>query len=157
VPRQLSLAPSVHMSLPSSSSSQAIRALKNCRSHGCGTLREADVGETITICGWVDKYRNLGGVLFLDIRDHSGILQVVSDTTAGAAVAAVSESLRQEWVVAVTGTLKPRKDVNERLPTGRVELVAESVSVLNSVTRRLPFPVSESDEQDPPRCGNMYT
>ena len=98
----------------------------------------------------MDKYRNLGGLLFLDIRDHTGILQVVSDT-ANAEVTQVGETLRQEWVVSITGTLQPRKDVNDKIPTGQVELIAEEVLVLNSLKRPLPFPISESDEQEPPR------
>lgn len=98
----------------------------------------------------MDKYRNLGGLLFLDIRDHTGILQVVSNT-ANAEVTQVGETLRQEWVVSITGTLQPRKDVNDKIPTGQVELIAEEVVVLNSLKRPLPFPISESDEQEPPR------
>lgn len=98
----------------------------------------------------MDKYRNLGGLLFLDIRDHTGILQVVSDTT-NAEVTQVGETLRQEWVVSITGTLQSRKDVNNKIPTGQVELIAEEIVVLNSLKRPLPFPISESDEQETPR------
>lgn len=113
-------------------------------------MGSAEVGEKITVCGWVDKYRNLGGLLFLDIRDHTGILQVVSDTT-NAEVTQVGETLRQEWVVSITGTLQSRKDVNNKIPTGQVELIAEEIVVLNSLKRPLPFPISESDEQETPR------
>ena len=106
------------------------------------------------MCGWVDKYRNLGGLLFLDIRDHTGVVQVVTaDSTPGAAAAAGAR-LRQEWVVAVTGDLRPRKDVNDNMATGAVEVVLADVRVLNSVNRPLPFPVSQSDEKDAPRCGS---
>lgn len=109
------------------------------------------MGEKITVCGWVDKYRNLGGLLFLDIRDHTGILQVVSDTE-NEEVTKVGETLRQEWVVSITGTLHARKDVNNKIPTGQVELIAEEISILNSLKRPLPFPISVSDEQEVPRC-----
>lgn len=109
------------------------------------------MGEKVTVCGWVDKRRNLGGLLFLDIRDYSGILQAVS-STEDAAVTAVGETLRQEWVVAITGTLRARQDINEKIPTGRVELMAEEISILNTVNRMLPFPVSASEEQEAPRC-----
>lgn len=109
------------------------------------------MGEKVTVCGWVDKRRDFGGLLFLDIRDHSGILQAVSSTKS-AAVTAVGETLRQEWVVAITGTLRTRQDINEKIPTGRVELIAEEISILNAVNRMLPFPVSAAEEQEAPRC-----
>lgn len=127
-----------------------------CRSHECGQVRSSEVGETITVCGWVDKYRNLGGLLFLDIRDHTGILQVVSDT-ANEEATRVGETLRQEWVVSVTGTLQVRKDVNDKIATGQVELIAEQITVLNTLKRPLPFPISESDEQEAPRCASLLS
>lgn len=125
-----------------------------CRSHGCGTLAENHVGDSVTICGWVDKYRNLGGLLFLDIRDHTGIIQVVSDDSTPGAVGAIGDRLRQEWVVKVTGQLRQRQDVNQRMQTGGVEVVLTDIKVLNSVNRPLPFPVSKSDEKAPPRCAS---
>lgn len=79
-------------------------------------------------------------------------LQVVTDAE-NVAVSAVGEKLRQEWVVEVKGKLRTRKDPNARLPTGQVELMASSITVLNTVTTSLPFSVSESDSQAPPRCG----
>ena len=108
------------------------------------------MGTKVTVCGWVDKRRGLGGLLFLDIRDHSGILQVVSNTE-NAEGKAVGETLRQEWVVAITGTLQTRQNINDKMPTGRVELIAEEISILNAVQRMLPFPVSASEEQEEPR------
>ena len=130
----------------------AEQALLAHRTHGCGELRSADSDTTVSICGWVDKYRNLGGLLFLDLRDHTGILQVVSDESTSEAALAVAAKLRQEWVVRVTGQLRQRLDVNKKMATGDVELVLNEVQVLNSVERPLPFPVSLSDEQEPPRC-----
>jgi aspartyl-tRNA synthetase len=118
------------------------------RSHACGALTEADVGCEVRVCGWVDRARNLGGILFLDIRDHTGIVQVVVDPQAQPEVAAAAERLRSEWVVAVTGALRRRQDPNPRLPTGAVEVAAGGVRVLNAVTRALPFPVGEGE---PPR------
>lgn len=117
------------------------------RSHGCGTLTESAVGQDITVCGWVDRHRNLGGILFLDIRDHTGIVQVVVDPTASPEIAAKAERLRSEWVVAISGTLNLRKDANPRMATGAVELVASNVQVLNAVTRPLPFFISQSQAQ----------
>jgi aspartyl-tRNA synthetase len=101
----------------------------------------------------VDKYRNLGGLLFLDIRDHTGIMQVVSEDATRAHVIETAGKLRQEWVVRVTGEVRARKDKNPKMATGDVELVLGEVHVLNSVNRPLPFPISQSEEQEPPRCG----
>ena len=123
------------------------------RSHGCGTLSETlvvgkDDTITVTVCGWVDRHRNLGGILFLDIRDHTGIIQVVVDPESCPEIAAKAERLRSEWVVTVTGSLHLRKDPNPRLPTGAVELIASSLTVLNAVTRPLPFFVSQTQGGD---------
>jgi aspartyl-tRNA synthetase len=115
-------------------------------------LRQDSIGQTVSICGWVDRNRNLGGLLFLDIRDHTGILQVVSEDTTTAESLQTAERLRREWVVCVTGELRQRKDPNPKLETGEVELVLGNVQVLNSVNRTLPFPISEAEEQEPPRC-----
>jgi aspartyl-tRNA synthetase len=136
------------------------------RTHGAGALREADVdalaGQEITLCGWVDRNRDMGGLVFLDVRDHTGLLQVVGEPQAeGAgdtnapldAAARAAARARPEACVAVTGVLRRRKDPNPRIPTGSVELLATRVQVLNSVARPLPFPVSAAEEGDrgPPR------
>lgn len=115
------------------------------RSHGCGTVSESDVNTSITICGWVDRHRDLGGVLFLDIRDHTGIVQVVVDPQSQPDIASKAERLRSEWVITITGTLCHRKDPNPKLKTGNYEIAADSLKVLNAVTRPLPFFVSQSD------------
>ena len=131
----------------------------------CGTLRDADVGRRVTLCGWVDKQRNMGAVVFADVRDHTGIVQVShccaqrgvahvrSCLTQGAPRAqvisdpgtpahTVLERLRNEYVVLVTGTVRARSSANAKVATGNVEVVAESVTILNTVTRSLPFSVS---------------
>ena len=102
------------------------------RTAGAGTLSPADIGRTLTVAGWVHRARGLGGKTFVDVRDGTGLLQVVSaDEGQGgdsaAAAAASLERLRAEFVVQVTGTLRRRKDPNPKLPTGEVELVAEKV------------------------------
>lgn len=113
------------------------------RTHGCGTLRETLVGDKVRVCGWVDRHRDLGGILFLDIRDHSGVIQVMVDPVAvKAAVASAARRVRNEWVVTITGTVGKRKDPNPRLPTGAVELVeVEDLEILNDVSKPLPFAV----------------
>ncbi len=116
------------------------------RTHGAGTLRPEHVGETITVAGWVDTRRDHGGVAFLDLRDRSGILQVVADPEASAALEA-AHRVRPEWVLAVTGTVRARPEgmINPRLGTGEVELAAESVEVLSEAATP-PFPVADGIE-----------
>jgi aspartyl-tRNA synthetase len=100
------------------------------RTADAGTLTPADIGRKITVAGWVHRARALGGKTFVDVRDATGLLQIVSPDEAGdapAAAAAALERLRAEFVVQVTGTLRLRKDPNPKMPTGGVELVAEQV------------------------------
>ena len=122
------------------------------RSDGCGAVAAGDAGRAVTVCGWVDRCRNLGGIIFLDVRDHTGVVQVVVDPQADPALGAKAERLRAEWVVAVTGTLRLRKDPNPKLKTGEVEVAPAEIRVLNAVTRPLPFLVSQAEEGgEPPR------
>jgi len=124
------------------------------RSHGCGTVRDTDIdaGPGVTVCGWVDRSRNLGGIIFLDGRDHTGVIQVVIDPASQPEVAAAAERLRSEFVVLVSGPLRHRQDPNPRLPTGSVEIAASQLRVLNAVTRTLPFAVGGGgDEGEAPR------
>ena len=116
------------------------------RTHGAGTLRREHAGETVTIAGWVDTRRDHGGVAFLDLRDRSGIVQVVADPEASDALEA-AHRVRPEWVIAVTGTVRARPEGmrNDRLATGDVELAATSIEVL-SVADTPPFPVEEGIE-----------
>ncbi|KAL4436784.1 hypothetical protein ABPG75_003923 [Micractinium tetrahymenae] len=116
------------------------------RTHGCGEVTEGDVGQQLTVCGWVDRYRNLGGILFLDIRDHTGIVQVIVDPQSQPEVAAKAERLRAEWVVAVSGALRLRTDPNPRMKTGALEVSPTDIKVVNAVTRKLPFFVSQTED-----------
>jgi hypothetical protein len=101
------------------------------RTHGCGALSEAQVndGSSVTVCGWVDRYRNLGGLIFLDIRDHTGIIQVIVDPQQQPEVAAKAERLRAEYVVAIAGCLRLRKDPNPRMKTGSLEISPSDIKV----------------------------
>jgi aspartyl-tRNA synthetase len=99
------------------------------RTHSCGAVTEAQAGQPVTVCGWVDRYRNLGGILFLDIRDHTGIVQVIVDPQQQPEVAAKAERLRNEYVVAVSGTLRLRSDPNPRLKTGTLEISPSGIKV----------------------------
>ncbi|ABR59658.1 aspartate--tRNA ligase [Sinorhizobium medicae] len=110
------------------------------RSHTCAALRKSDVGSTVRLSGWVHRVRDHGGVLFIDLRDHYGMTQVVADPDSPAFKAA--ETVRGEWVIRVDGAVKARTDetVNRNMPTGEVELYAREIEVL-SAAKELPLPV----------------
>ena len=116
------------------------------RSHLCGLLREANEGETVTLCGWVDKQRDMGGIVFADVRDHTGLVQVVSDDDTPADAVDALAAIRPEWVVCVTGRVARRVSPNDKMPTGQIEIRADAVVVLNTVGKSLPFAVSGAPE-----------
>ena len=115
------------------------------RSHTCGALRGPDKGETVKLSGWVHKKRDHGGVLFVDLRDHYGITQIVADADSPAL--AVLEHLRVESVVTIEGTVKARDaaTVNTNLSTGEIEVYARAATVL-SRAEELPMPVAGEAE-----------
>jgi aspartyl-tRNA synthetase len=110
------------------------------RTHTCGGLRAGDVGAEVTLLGWVHRVRDLGGVLFIDVRDREGITQVVVDD----ALLAVAKRLRSEYVVGIVGTVRVRSadTVNRKLPTGEVEVVARDIRVLNEA-KTPPLPIAD--------------
>ncbi len=120
------------------------------RSNGCGDLRKQQIDDQVQLCGWVDRRRDHGGVIFIDLRDRSGTVQVTVDPDLGADAFAVAEHLRSESVLQVGGTVRarPEESRNERLATGDVEVLASSITVLNGVKGTLPFPVSIHDEEN---------
>lgn len=120
------------------------------RTHYCGELRTEHIGATVTLCGWVDRRRDHGGVIFLDLRDRSGIVQVVSDPVRTPDSYHMAESLRNEYVVKITGrvTQRPEESLNHRLPTGEVEIYADSIELLNPVRKQLPFQVGTADTEE---------
>jgi len=117
------------------------------RSHGAGALAATDVGTEVAIAGWVATRRDHGGVVFIDLRDRSGVVQVVADPDVAATVVADAQRLRDEWVVRVHGTVRARPEGmrNPRLPTGEVEVAATRIEVL-SESRTPPFPVDDDVE-----------
>lgn len=121
---------------------EAMKGLK--RTHRCAELALANVGETVTVMGWVQKQRNKGGIIFVDLRDRSGILQIIfeeSDVKAEGFVKA--EKLRSEFVIAVVGTVEKRAGaINEKLATGEIEIRAKEVRIL-SEAETPPFPIEE--------------
>ena len=110
------------------------------RSHTCAQLRKADVGHAVRLSGWVHRVRDHGGLLFIDLRDHYGITQIVADPDSPAFK--VAETLRGEWVVRVDGEVKARMSdaVNPNLPTGEIEVRVAEVVVISEAAE-LPLPV----------------
>jgi aspartyl-tRNA synthetase len=115
------------------------------RTHMCGSLRLSDAGKRATIMGWVNKRRDLGNIIFIDIRDRSGVTQAVFDASAGTELHQKAEQLRNEYVVAITGTVRKRTPdtINPNVATGEVELVAEELKVLNE-SKNPPFLPSDT-------------
>ncbi|MEC9244140.1 MAG: aspartate--tRNA ligase [Pseudomonadota bacterium] len=110
------------------------------RSHSCAELRKSDVGTNVRLSGWVHRVRDHGGLLFIDLRDHHGVTQIVADPDSPSFKTA--ESVRGEWVIRVDGEVKARTDetINKNLPTGEVEIFARAIEVL-SEAKELPLPV----------------
>jgi len=110
------------------------------RSHRCDELRKSDEGQTIRLSGWVHRVRDHGGVLFIDLRDHYGLTQVVADPDSPAFKTA--EAVRSEWVIRVDGEVKARTPdaINKNLPTGEIEVFAREIEVLSKADE-LPLPV----------------
>ena len=113
------------------------------RSHYCGELRKSDIGSEVTVCGWVHSRRDHGGVIFLDLRDRLGIVQVVFDPDEPAAFQ-IADRLRSEWVIRATGRVRDRQDgkINPKLASGEIEILGSSIEILNS-SKSLPFPLDE--------------
>ena len=117
------------------------------RTHRCTEVTTAHIGQEVTVMGWVQKNRNKGGIIFVDLRDRSGILQIIfEESDCGAESFAKAEKLRSEFVVAVTGRVEARSGaVNTNLATGAIEIRANSVRVL-SESETPPFPIEENSK-----------
>ncbi|MDG2990226.1 aspartate--tRNA ligase [Candidatus Synechococcus calcipolaris G9] len=119
------------------------------RTHYCGEVSLADLGQTVSLCGWVDRRRDHGGVIFIDLRDRRGIVQIVSDPQRTPASYDQAERLRSEYVVKITGKVsqRPQDSLNPKLATGEIEIYAEQIEVLNGVHQQLPFPISTAEPE----------
>jgi len=115
--------------------------------HSCGALRAAHAGQAVTLCGWVARARNLGGLLFVQLRDKTGIVQCTFNETENAELFAQASALRGEWCVAVTGVVNQRgeRDVNKDLPTGEIEVQAISLTVF-SKSETPPFEILDDSD-----------
>lgn len=119
------------------------------RTHYCGDLRITHLGEKVTLYGWVDRRRDHGGVIFIDLRDHRGIVQIASNPNQTPVSYPVAEGLRNEYVVQVTGVVskRPPESLNEKIPTGEIEIYADTITLLNGVNKQLPFVVSSHEAE----------
>ena len=117
------------------------------RSHRCTEVTTANIGQEVTVMGWVQKSRNKGGIIFVDLRDRSGILQIIfEESDCGAESFAKAEKLRSEYVIAVTGRVEARSGaVNENLATGAIEVRVNSLRIL-SESETPPFPIEENSK-----------
>ena len=101
------------------------------RDKTCGELRLSDSGTRVTIAGWVQRARKMGGMTFVDVRDRYGITQVVFNNDTDAALCEKANKLGREYVVQITGTVEERTSKNNNIPTGDIEIIADSLKVLN--------------------------
>jgi aspartyl-tRNA synthetase len=116
------------------------------RTHYCGLVDEALLGQDVVLCGWVDTRRDHGGVVFIDLRDHEGVVQIVADPDDAEAFRTASD-VGYEYCLRVSGKVRRRVSVNERVRTGRVEVLATRIEVLNAA-RDLPFVLHETTNED---------
>jgi aspartyl-tRNA synthetase len=131
------------------------------RTHFCGLIDEALIGQTVTLCGWADVARDLGGLCFIDLRDHEGIVQIVaepSDAARNANVVATAAKVGYEDCLRVTGVVRKRQSVNPKIRTGQVEVVASEIQVLNKAEplpdRRKLGAVSRRFTESAPQSGH---
>ncbi len=116
----------------------------------CGQLRANHIDKAVTLYGWVDRRRDHGGVIFLDLRDRNGVVQIVSDPERTPASYPVADQVRNEYVVKIEGRVskRPPESLNPNLPTGEVEIYAESIELLSAVRTQLPFQISTAEEEN---------
>ncbi|MCR5180453.1 MAG: aspartate--tRNA ligase [Bacteroidaceae bacterium] len=126
------------------------------RTHTCGELRLADTGKAVTLAGWVQRSRKMGGMTFVDIRDRYGLTQVVFEEAANKELCEQANHLGREYVIQVTGTVNERSNKNKNLPTGDIEIIASELRVLNA-SATPPFTIEDqSDGGDDLRMKYRY-
>ena len=115
------------------------------RTHNCGELKLENLGETITLCGWVQKNRDLGGMTFIDLRDRYGITQLAFNMDTNSNLCEKARSLGREYVVEITGKVVERESKNILIPTGEIEIEVTTFTILN-IAKIPPFIIE--DETD---------
>ena len=116
----------------------------------CSELNNSDIGKKVDLCGWVDRRRDHGGVIFIDLRDHSGFLQLTFNPEDGEKIFNSAEKLRNETVIYVSGIIekRPRESINKNISTGELELFVRDLKILNLVKNNLPFPISSHEYEN---------
>ncbi len=119
------------------------------RTHSCGALRKTHVGQTVALAGWLHRRRDHGSLIFVDLRDRDGIVQIVCNPDESPDAHAVANQARSEYVMYVVGTVRPRPDegANPNLPTGEIEVLAQKVEILN-MSKTPPFYINREEEVD---------
>ena len=128
---------------------ESMKGLK--RTHYCNDIRKEQVGQTVTVTGWVQRQRDKGTLIFVDLRDRSGIVQLTFDDTTPRDVFEKAKSLRSEYVVAAVGKVVAREAVNPELPTGEIEIYVSELRILSAAATP-PFPPhrrQQSQRRDP--------
>jgi aspartyl-tRNA synthetase len=115
------------------------------RTHTCGELNLTNLNQTVTLCGWVQRIRNLGGMAFIDLRDRYGITQLAFNADTNSALYQQAQGLAREYVIQVTGTVKERESKNSKIPTGDIEVVVTNLHILNSA-KTPPFTIEDNTD-----------
>ena len=113
------------------------------RTHYCGTLRKENAGETVTVCGWIQRQRDLGGLIFADLRDRTGIVQLAFDDTTEKSLFDKASTLHSEYVVMAEGTVRVRSSINKEIPTGDIEIEVTALKILGK-SETPPFEILEN-------------
>lgn len=127
------------------------------KTHGCGEITPSETGKEVTIAGWVNAVRDLGGIIFVEVRDKSGVFQLVSDPQKNPEVYETFQKLRDEFVIKATGivSVRPEETYNEKLPTGTIEVYPTSLDIL-SKSAVMPFPLNSDDVSEDIRLKYRY-
>jgi len=115
------------------------------RTHTCGELRIANLGETVTLCGWIQRIREMGGLIFIDLRDRYGITQIVFDKVVDPVLCEDARRLGREYVIAVSGAVAERSNKNKNMPTGDIEIFVNGFTVLNA-SKIPPFTIEDNTD-----------
>src|SRR3982750_971483 len=115
------------------------------RTKTCGELRLADAGKQVTLCGWIQRSRDLGGMTFIDLRDRYGITQLVFNMDSNPALCETARKLGREYVIQVSGIVSERSSKNPKLNTGDIEIIVDAITVLNSA-QTPPFTIEENTD-----------
>jgi aspartyl-tRNA synthetase len=115
------------------------------RTHTCGELTISNIGQTVTLCGWVQRGRDMGGMTFIDLRDRYGITQLVFNMQTNAALCEQARKLGREFVIAATGKVAERESKNSKIPTGEIEIIVENLEILNAA-KTPPFTIEDDTD-----------